>query len=221
MKSRLRGEAPNNNLIDYCTKTIRLFLFLFLVPLLLSDIGYAASDIVNDADKCGPSFAKFVDQTGADNSIADLLEYIDLRRAQNKPVVLDIGGEGRYQDAINLNPQNLTTTTGTSGRPIPLWLKGVGQSIPLPDNSVDTVYLENTPLFKDTLKEILRVIRPRGNIHLFHPKSYSDKILKMVETLFLEAEISVQTFGNHDSLATRRISISMPLGIGSLRVSGE
>ena len=121
---------------------------------------------------------------GKGGSNIDLLEFISLRRSKNKLIILDIGGEGRYPEAINLNPFHLTSTTGEPGRPIPYWLEGVGEYIPLPDKSVDIIYLENTPVFQDTLREILRVIRPRGNISFYHPKDYSDKILTIVEKLF-------------------------------------
>ena len=36
-----------------------------------------------------------------------------------KPIHIDIGGEGRYPRAVNVNPETLTTTTGAPGRPIP------------------------------------------------------------------------------------------------------
>src|SRR5436305_396403 len=43
------------------------------------------------------------------------------------PVHLDIGGEGRYPGAINVNPNTTTSTAGTAGRPIPNLVQATGE----------------------------------------------------------------------------------------------
>lgn len=117
----------------------------------------------------------------------DLLIY---RQEQGLPVVLDIGGEGRYQGAINLNPQPLTSTTGQPERIIPNWVPGVGSDIPLGRRTVDIIYLENAPLTTQTMDEMLRVMRPRGNIHLSHPTEYEDTYLQNLKKYFGKQNIN-------------------------------
>ncbi len=88
-------------------------------------------------------------------------------------VVLDIGGEGRYRPAINLNPQGYTTTTGEAGRNIPNWVRGRGDALPFNNQAISGVLVENAPLNDKTLTEIKRVIAPRGFVSLSHPSEYA------------------------------------------------
>jgi hypothetical protein len=62
------------------------------------------------------------------------------------PFILDIGGEGRHPTAWNLNPRATKTLGPDRGEPIPRLIRGRGESIPLPDRSVDVVIVEQTPL---------------------------------------------------------------------------
>ena len=58
---------------------------------------------------------------------------------------LDIGGEGRYADAWNLNPSAVKTIGPNRGQMIPRRIPGRADVIPLPDHSVDQVIMERTP----------------------------------------------------------------------------
>jgi hypothetical protein len=88
-----------------------------------------------------------------------------------RPVVLDIGGEGRYPTAWNLNPRALATLGAGRGRPIPRLIRGRGESIPLADNSVDVLIVERTPLTTALLLEMRRVAKPSAIAILRHAVS--------------------------------------------------
>ena len=90
-------------------------------------------------------------------------------------VHIDIGGEGRYAGAVNLNP-SATTTTGLgvpAGSPIPNHVSGTGSAMPFPARYADILTCENTPLLPGTAAEIARVIKPNGRIRLLHATNSS------------------------------------------------
>jgi hypothetical protein len=87
------------------------------------------------------------------------------------PVILDIGGEGRHRAAWNLNPRVRRTFGPRRGEVIPRLIRGRGESIPLADGTVDVLFVERTPLRSQTLREILRVAKPRARIILRHADS--------------------------------------------------
>ena len=89
--------------------------------------------------------------------------------AGRRPVHIDIGGEGRYPGAINVNPSTTTSTTGAAGRPIPNLVQATGERLPFATQSVDIITLENAPIRPATISEIARVIRPGGDIRLVGP----------------------------------------------------
>lgn len=132
----------------------------------------------------------------------DLMSY---RHELNQPVILDIGGEGRYAGAINLNPQPITSTTGEAGRIIPNWVPGTGNNIPLPKKVVDIIHLENAPINVDAMWEIQRVMKPRGQIYLSHPHEYADKYYDNLKQVFKDAHIE-----RVDSGIISEFRISMP-----------
>ena len=82
--------------------------------------------------------------------------------------ILDVGGEGRYYAAWNLNPSSLRTLGPQRGSPIPRLILGRAERIPLPDISVRMIISERTPLRMDALLEIKRVISTEGTIILRH-----------------------------------------------------
>lgn len=94
-------------------------------------------------------------------------------RRAGKRVVVDVGGEGRYKGAINLNPSRVTSTTGTPGRPIPRHVQGVGEKMPFPARSAHELIVENAPIRPGTARELARVIKPGGTIRLSHPSEYA------------------------------------------------
>lgn len=118
--------------------------------------------------------------------VHDLLEW---RYSYDQPIILDIGGEGRYVGAINLNPQPITSTTGEAGRIIPNWVPGMGIDIPFPKKVVDIIHLENAPINTDVMWEMQRVMRPRGEIHLSHPREYADSYYEKLKSIFKDAHI--------------------------------
>ena len=85
-------------------------------------------------------------------------------------VVIDIGGEGRYPIAWNLNPSSLKTLGRDRGKPIPRHIPGRAEAIPLPDGSVDVVIVERTPLRRMALNEIARVVSDKGTVILRHAR---------------------------------------------------
>lgn len=82
--------------------------------------------------------------------------------------LLDIGGEGRYVTALNLNPNAEKTLGPDKGQPIPNRLNGRTEDIPLPDNSVQTVIVERTPLKNEAIDEITRVVADGGTLVFRH-----------------------------------------------------
>lgn len=82
--------------------------------------------------------------------------------------LLDIGGEGRYATALNLNPRAEKTLGPEKGQPIPNRLNGRAEDIPLPDNSVQTVVVERTPVRDEALDEITRVVADGGTMVFRH-----------------------------------------------------
>ena len=89
-----------------------------------------------------------------------------------RPVILDIGGEGRHPLAWNLNPRSRKTLGQERGELIPRLIQGRGDCIPLPDRTVDVLIAERTPLRLATLSEMLRVASPSARIILRHANAY-------------------------------------------------
>jgi len=81
---------------------------------------------------------------------------------------LDIGGEGRYPKAWNLNPSRVKTIGVDLGTPIPRLILGRAESIPLPTQSVDLVIVERTPLKTAAFEEIKRIILCNATVVLRH-----------------------------------------------------
>jgi hypothetical protein len=100
--------------------------------------------------------------------------------APNRPVHIDIGGEGRYPNAINVNPNTTTSTTGTAGRTIPNRVAGRGEGLPFGARHADGISLENAPITAQTAAEIARVIKPGGSIRLVSPSDYAAAAHKRV-----------------------------------------
>ncbi len=83
-------------------------------------------------------------------------------------LVLDIGGEGRHDEAWNLNLSPVKTLGPDRGLPIPRLILGRAEAIPLPNRSAYVILVERTPLRVEALREISRVIRVDGTIILRH-----------------------------------------------------
>ncbi len=83
-------------------------------------------------------------------------------------MVLDIGGEGRYRGVWNLNPRRYRTCGRHRGQPIPNWLPGRAERIPLPSGCVHAIIVERTPLQPAALWEIRRVAGPGTRVLLRH-----------------------------------------------------
>jgi hypothetical protein len=94
---------------------------------------------------------------------------------------LDIGGEGRYPGAINVNPMGLTSTTGAPGRPIPHLVVGRGEALPIADHVADVVTVESAPIREGAAQEIARVLAPGGEVRLLHPSGYAAQTHSLVE----------------------------------------
>lgn len=83
-------------------------------------------------------------------------------------LILDIGGEGRYRGVWNLNPRRYRTCGRLRGQPIPNWLPGRAERIPLPAGCVRAIIVERTPLRPAALWEIRRVAAPGSRVLLRH-----------------------------------------------------
>jgi hypothetical protein len=119
----------------------------------------------------------------------DIENFITARKKSSKPIIVDIGGEGINRDAININPEQYTSSSDNT-LPIPLWVKGRGESIPVKDGEVDHLILENTPLNNNIIIEIIRVIKKDGTIKLVHPIEYAQKTHAELSLHFPAARVS-------------------------------
>jgi hypothetical protein len=90
-------------------------------------------------------------------------------------LIVDVGGEGAYAGAVNVNPGALTSTTGKPGRPIPNLVNGVAENIPIASQSASVVILENAPIRPGAAAELARVIKKGGTIKLSHPADYASQ----------------------------------------------
>ena len=90
------------------------------------------------------------------------------RMIRGMNLLLDIGGEGRYADAVNINTRRYNTLEPGRGEPIPRLIVARADAIPLARGSVARIVVERTPLTAAALAEIARVIAPQGMIVLRH-----------------------------------------------------
>lgn len=125
----------------------------------------------------------------------------NLRRKVN--ITIDVGGEGRYVGAINLNPMNTTSTTGAPNRPIPNHVEGIGEKMPFRSKVADKIIIEGAPIRPNTPQEIARVVKSGGVIQLLHPSAYATKAHKEV----IDATGGTHTQSTKDGLTTTIITV--------------
>ncbi|MEM9656858.1 MAG: hypothetical protein AAF961_00720, partial [Planctomycetota bacterium] len=113
-------------------------------------------------EKSQSSAAEVAPLAGKNDSDGGMMEF-----------VLDIGGEGRHEEAWNLNPRALRTIGPRRGEPIARRIAGRAGAIPLADESVDRIVMERTPLTRAALVEMARVAKAQGTITLRHATSPS------------------------------------------------
>lgn len=115
------------------------------------------------------------------------------RKWTGRPGVdLDIGGEGRYPGAFNVNPAHMQsynpdtlTDVGGIGL-IPNRLPGSVDDIPLPSGTVGRLTLESTPILPGAGAEINRVLSPGGTATLksgfdpSNPKTHHQPVIDAV-----------------------------------------
>ncbi len=105
--------------------------------------------------------------------------------------LLDIGGEGRYENAWNLNPRSRKTIGREKGLAISRHILGRAECIPLPDGCVQQIMMERAPLRRAAVFEMVRVIVPGGTIILRHYVS-SDRNPHGMAQQVIDANFSVQ-----------------------------
>ena len=119
-------------------------------------------------------------------------------RVNAAELVLDVGGEGRYAEAWNLNPSRVRTFGPRRGEPIARLIHARGDAIPLADGSVDVVIVERTPLLPATIRELLRVARPRARFVLRHVETPGGDPHRLVLSLINgKAQRGWTTIGSH------------------------
>jgi hypothetical protein len=97
-------------------------------------------------------------------------------------VVVDIGGEGEHDRAINVNVKTIGGTKpfalgpivrkkNTFEQEIPRLVlrKDCDGRLPFQNNSVDKIIVQGTPVGRGTAAEIARIIAPGGQIEMAHP----------------------------------------------------
>ena len=158
----------------------------------------ARTDVLN----CEEAIAFIID-ANVDNSKVRAYRFISARESLNLPVHIDVGGEGRYADALNVNPSKFTSTTGEPGHLIPNWIYGRSDDLPLPDGSVHRLTVESAPINKQAIGEILRVMRPRGQIDLYHPTDYAETVHKEILQELRRARKAIDIHQEKDDIGTR------------------
>ncbi|EMB16383.1 MULTISPECIES: hypothetical protein [Rhodopirellula] len=104
--------------------------------------------------------------------------------------LLDVGGEGRYATAMNLNPSAEKTLGLDKGQPIPNRIDGRAEDIPLPDSSVKTIIVERTPLRNESIQELARVATDDATLVFRHPvDEHSDPHARVKEQINGEVDI--------------------------------
>ncbi len=83
-------------------------------------------------------------------------------------MTIDIGGEGRHEEAWNINPSRIVTLGTNCGQPIPKLIVARADALPFSESSVNSVILERTPLTTATAREISRVVCSDGQVVLRH-----------------------------------------------------
>ena len=128
------------------------------------------------------AYSVIADFDGVMHSSPNVLNHLD---ATHSPqcLHLDIGGEGRHFNAVNLNPSTHTTCLSGPQLPIPNHLQGRGESIPCSDCSVFLITIENTEITEDMTIEIKRVLDAHGIIRLIHPTGYAAEAHSYVATI--------------------------------------
>ena len=89
-----------------------------------------------------------------------------------QPFIVDIGGEGRYPEAWNINPSRCKTFGPRRGEPIPRLIRSRAEAIPLPDRYVDMIIVERTPLSRTSFEQIRRIARPPALLLLRHARPF-------------------------------------------------
>jgi hypothetical protein len=111
---------------------------------------------------------RYLSLRGQSGMISRSVYPADVTHNMPERFILDIGGEGRHEEAWNLNPRALRSVGEEIGQPIPRLIRGRGDAIPLRDQCVDVLIVERTPLLLPTLNEMLRVARPNAQAILRH-----------------------------------------------------
>jgi hypothetical protein len=112
----------------------------------------------------------------------------------SKAFVHDVGGEGGYPGAVNLNPAEV----GAAGK-IPNLVRGIGQQLPFKSGVPDLVTAENVPIhLPGLIEEVARVAAAGGTVRLENPADFAPGVLahqRLIELLDGEATQSVSSEG--------------------------
>ena len=114
-----------------------------------------------------------VNQLGIAGGLCTVAGTPELRHNTDGRLVLDVGGEGCIAGANNVNPSAVRTCGPPEivGTPIPDHVCGIGESVPIGDDSVDLLSVESIPLGAASYREFARVIRPDGTICVRTPEA--------------------------------------------------
>lgn len=138
------------------------------------------------------------------------LPQIALQQATERGFVhIDVGGEGHYADATNVNPHG--ETSGTPPSPIPRWVESIAESLPFPDRCADLITVESAPMWGDTASELVRVIKKGGEIHLLHTeeqKDWHDQVVSLAQPSSHSSSIAVM---DHDGFSIRFVRTTIKI----------
>ena len=113
---------------------------------------------------------------------------------------LDLGGEGLYKGAININPQPYTSTTGEPYRLIPNWVKTYSNNLPFADSSVSRVTIENSPMNEEVIHESFRVLKKGGELETSHPFEFAQSKIELFIEIFGRGNVKFKRVSNGEVL---------------------
>lgn len=112
--------------------------------------------------------------------------------------MLHLGGEACIAEVNTINPSKVRSCGALRkvGMLIPNHVSGVGISIPIGINTLDLLNSESTPPNEASCREIGRVIRPYGTVHL---RFFDDESYRQARSDLLDA--------GHPAAASRKGSV--------------
>jgi hypothetical protein len=124
------------------------------------------------------------------------------------PFVVDIGGEGRHHDALNVNPRQTKSFGPDRGALIPRLIVGRAEATTLSNQCADLIIVERTPLSRLAIEEIKRIAKPGSLVVLRHARAFAMDPHELAKKV-LEGEAQE----GDCEIGTRSYSLKLPISV--------